>query len=117
MAIAWAVTINKVTVFGDQRISYCTLVSPASCSYTTGGDSITPAQVGLDVIDFANLNLAIVTSGMTTAYAVNFTPGTGSAAGKLQLFTTTAATAPLAELGSSSSAAESYTIVGEFRGV
>lgn len=118
MAIAYVVTINKVTVFGDQRISYVTLTSPASGSdtYTTGGDSITPAQVGLDVIDFADCSLA-APAGQATAYVTLFTPGVGSAAGKLQLFGSGSSSgAVLAEV-TGATAVASFSINCEFRGV
>src|ERR1700722_7141227 len=119
MAIAYTVTINKVTVFGDQRISYVTLTSPASGSdtYTTGGDTITPAQVGLDVIDFADASLAMPAAA-TTAYGVVITPGPGSGANaKVQLFGSGASSgAVLAEV-TGSTAVASFSIIAEFRGV
>lgn len=120
MAIKWSVAINKVTVFGDERVVYATLTSPASGSdtYTTGGDIITPAQVGLAYIDFANCNVAYPTGG-ATAYLVNIVPGVGENANALvQLFTaatSTGPTDPLAEAQGSTVASYSFNV--QFFGV
>ena len=118
MAIAWTAVINKSTVFGDERVFFVTLTSPASGSdtYTTGGDNIAPALVGLDYIDFATADLA-VPSGQATGYVVNITPGVGAGVNaKLQLFGGAASGVALAEV-SSSTAVASYTINAVFYGV
>ena len=120
MAIAWSVVINKVTVFGDQRVVYATLTSPASGSdtYTTGGDTVAPSAVGLDVIDFVNITGVAEPTALTTGYIVNIIPGVGSAANmKVQLFATGGSSgAALAELGSSTAVA-SFSFEGQFFGV
>lgn len=117
MAIAWSATITKATVFGDQRVFYVTLTSPASGNdtYTTGGDTLAPSLVGLDYIDFVNCNL-VVPTGQATAYIPNITPnGDGNA--KLQLFGGASGSgAALAEV-SGSTAIASYTILCQFFGV
>ena len=124
MAIVWSVTINKVTVFGDQRIVYATLSSPASGSdtYTAGGDVLTPAAVGLAYVDFANANACIIggyaSAGSNTSYLVDIVPGAGENANmKVVLFeSTTGAPEPFVEV-TAATAVASATISVQFFGV
>lgn len=118
MAIAYTVTINKVTVYGDMRIVYVTLASPASGSntYTAGGDSITPAQVGLDYIDYADAGDLNLGGTPATGYAVNMIPN-GSSACKVQLFGGGASAGAVLQEPSGGTAVASGTIIAEFRGV
>jgi len=122
MAIAWAVTINKVTVFGDQRVVYATLTSPASGSdtYTAGGDVITPAQLGLAYIDFVNANDCFIggymSGGSNTSYAVDIEPGVGeNANAKVVLFeSTTGAPEPFAEVAGATAVASATISIQAF---
>lgn len=115
MAIVWTPTINKVTVFGDERVVYATLTSNGG-SYTAGGDSVTNASIGLDVLDFADGNPGVVAAG-TTGFLVNIIPGAGSGASfKVQLLATGSGNqAALAEF--SGTPGNLTTISCEFRGV
>lgn len=120
MAIAYTVVINKVTVYGDQRVSFCTLTSPASGSdtYTTGGDTLAPSAVGLDYIDFAVAGTVVYPAAKTTAYVPSIIPGSGANANmKVQLFATGASSgAALSELGSATAVA-SFSVNVMFIGV
>jgi hypothetical protein len=124
MAIVWSVTINKVTVMGDQRVVYATLTSPASGSdtYTAGGDTLLPSAVGLAYIDFVNTNAATIggyaSGGSNTLYGVNIIPGVGeNVAAKVLLYqSTTGAPEPFSEVVAATSVA-STTITCQFFGV
>src|SRR5215469_9133829 len=50
MAVTYTATINRVHVVGDQKVMDVSF--SANGSYATGGDTLAPASVGLDVIDF-----------------------------------------------------------------
>lgn len=114
MAIVWTAVVTKVTVFGDERVSYVTLTSNGG-AYTAGGDVVTPASIGLDYVDYADSGVALV-SGGGTAFVVNltFTPGSNANV-KIQLFGSNgAAAAPLIEFVGTPGA--NTVIQAEFRG-
>lgn len=93
-----SVTLNKQTVFGDEKVSYVTIVCGAN--YVAGGDTFTPAQCGLDVIDYVSfLGVGVLTAGGTTAVVPTLSYLSTPSAPLLQLFGTGAAsTAALAEM-------------------
>jgi hypothetical protein len=120
MAIAYTIVINKVTVFGDQRVVYATLSTPASGSntYTSGGDTITPASVGLAYIDYADANALITTSNGANAYVVNITPGVGeNVAAKIQLYTSNGAAPNALAEETNGTAVASFSMNVQFFGV
>jgi hypothetical protein len=94
---------------GDQRVMDVTLLAPAGATYTSGGDSITPAQVGLDVVDY--VVVMVDGFGSNTNGVALVAPNLGSASGgettiKMQLFGTGAASGDtFAELGASTAVA------------
>lgn len=82
MAVTYTATINKNHTVGDQRIMDVSFV--ASGTYTgSGGDVITGAQVGLDVIDIFQPVLDTGAGAQTNGVGVL---GWNSTAGKLQIF-------------------------------
>ncbi len=108
----WALSNSKQTVFGDQRIVQGLLT--ATGTYTAGGDNITPATFGLDVIDSANLNDCIVssTTALMTASPSTFPTTTGF---KVQLFGDSGGAAGSA-LGEASGTITGFTILVEVKG-
>jgi hypothetical protein len=81
-----SVTLNKQTVFGDERVSWVTVVMAGT--YVSPGDTITAAQCALDVIDYIVVlgAGATVTTGSTTAYAIVPAVASGGASAALQAF-------------------------------
>ena len=77
---------------GDQRVMDVTLVATGnytnSGTITNSGDTLTPATVGLDVIDFIAFTLDM--SGGTNANNIGI-PTWNSANGKIQLFASNSA--------------------------
>lgn len=93
MAITWAVTINKTHDFGDQVIKDVTLT--ATGTYTTGGDSVTAAALGLDVIDF--MEVMVDGNGANTNGTALVSPNLATAgSAKLQLWGANGAAAGVA---------------------
>lgn len=88
---------GRRTVFGDRRVGFYDLVF--SGTYTTGGEAVTAASFGLNSIDLI-LTEATISTATTTAEIIAYTASTG----KIQMFESGAANAPLAEKGS----AEAY---------
>lgn len=90
MATTWAVTNNTQfsQVIGSERMMDVTLVGTGT--YTTGGDTVTAAALGLDVIDF--IIPVIDGNGANTNGVAVVAPNLGSSPGatsvKLQLFGT-----------------------------
>lgn len=73
-------------------------------SYPTGGYVLTAAQLNMQyILGAILLNTAKTTAGVTE-YDVAMTPATNGVSLAVQLYTTTAATAPLTELASTSDA-------------
>lgn len=67
--MAASVTVNERTVLGNQRVTFSTVTMDSS--YPTGGESVTPAQLGLDSVSNAITNIKSI--GSTTgnvAYTV-----------------------------------------------
>ena len=92
-----SVTVNSQTVFGNKKVSHITVVPGAS--YVAGGDTFTPAQCGLDVIDWLVPLFGQLTAGCATAVVPVLSILGTAAAPLLQLFGTGASsTAALAEM-------------------
>ena len=90
-----AVTVTQVgrrTVFGDRRVGFYDVAF--SGSYATGGEAVTPGLFGLNFIDLM-LPQEAVTTATTTANPISYNQGTG----KIQMWESGAANAPLAEKG------------------
>ena len=83
MAITATLTYNKNHVNGDQRVMDFSI--SLSGTYVTGGFTITPASVGLDVIDFV-IPVPDPSAGAGTAVAYVY--AWNSSTGKMQLFVT-----------------------------
>lgn len=121
MATVWTVTINTqfTQIQGSERVMDVTLLAPTGATYTTGGDSITAAQVGLDVIDFVIAmpdGNAANTNGVGLV-APNLGSGPGATSVKLQLFGTGGSSgATLVELAGATSVA-AFGIRARFYGV
>lgn len=117
MAVTWSATINKKTTYGDQMIVFATL--SASGTYTTGGDNVNPALVGLDVIDYCDITIVQSAALGTTGFVGQITPGVGSLANaKLQVYGMAAAAGvgtPLAE-ASAGTTLTGFIAIAEFRG-
>lgn len=84
MAITFAVTNLKRSVAGDKRVHFGTLTATGTNS--AGGDAVTPASMGLSVIDSLELSPSdngtlvfeakyIKSSGKIKFFATNATPG------------------------------------------
>jgi hypothetical protein len=87
-------TITKVTgadhVEGNKRVKVRDVQLTSGANYTTGGESLTPAMVGLHgKIDTVQGHLAVATSGGATCRAVSYDLTNQ----KLQVFTTASAEA------------------------
>lgn len=72
--MAVAVTVNKIGVWGDRKVNQVTL--SYSGSYPTGGETLTPASCGLNVIEQVIVGEAQNAAG-TLAYPVAYRPSTG----------------------------------------
>jgi hypothetical protein len=83
MAITVTTTINKNHIFGDQRVMDCSF--SINGTYVTGGFTISPNVVGLDVIDYVDAGVD-ASSGAGTAVAYLY--GWNKSSGKMQLFVT-----------------------------
>lgn len=83
MAITVTSTYRKNHVVGDQRVM--DFAFSISGTYVTGGFTITPPSVGLDVIDFVVIT-PDPSSGAGTAVAYVY--AWNSSTGKVQLFVT-----------------------------
>lgn len=99
-----SVTVTKVApgAAGDSTRVYGTIVF--SANYQAGGDYITPAMLGLDIIDSIFFGPATVTAGSTTAQLVGVNKSTvlpvqGSTQLLLQLFIINSSTTLLTETG------------------
>lgn len=95
MAITYAYTLLRVQKMGTEQIMDWQVT--ATGTYTTGGDAFTPAQLGLDVIDF--ISIMYDGSGANTNGVALVAPNLTS--NLWQLFGTgTATTDPFNEIGS-----------------
>ena len=82
------------TVIGDLKLTVTNVVGPSS--YTTGGDAVTAAQLGLGTVLFSIVSI-VASSGSNNAAA----EATYTSSGTLQVFSATdAAGVPLAETSS-----------------
>lgn len=97
-AAVTSVTLTEQTVFGNKRVSFVTIVP--SASYVAGGDTFTPAQCGLDVIDYVVFRgPAVLTAGGTTAAVPGISLLSTASSLLLQLFGTgSSSTTALIEL-------------------
>lgn len=84
--MAVASTITQKSVFGDRKAHQCTLVF--SGNYATGGEAVTAATFGLNVIELLMFDGVAVSTDVATANPVKFIASTskiaqyeGSAAG------------------------------------
>src|SRR5687767_12553041 len=84
MALTFAVTNLKRSVAGDKRVHYGTIT--ATGTNTAGGDAVTPAALGLSVVDSLELTPSdngtlvfeakyIKSSGKIKFFGTNATPG------------------------------------------
>ncbi len=87
-------TINRKSVWGDRRMVDATL-SFDTGDYAAGGIAVTPAQFGLQVIDFILCDLGIEVSATPTAQLVRYNPTTA----KIVVFQSAAADAPFPQKG------------------
>lgn len=83
MAITATGNYNKNHVIGDQRMMDFSF--SINGTYVSGGFTISPASIGLDVIDFV-IFTPDPSAGSGTAVAYNY--AWNSSTGKVQLFTT-----------------------------
>ena len=104
MAVTWAVTINSQfhQSVGSETVVDATIVGTGT--YTTGGDVLTAAALGLDVIDFISGNVdgnGANTNGAALP-AWNLGSGPGATSVTIMLFGGAASSgATFAQLGSS----------------
>lgn len=73
--MAITTTINKSSVMGDRRMNQCKLVF--SGNYATGGEAITAAVLGLNVLEMVIFDGVAVTSGFGAANPLKYNPTTG----------------------------------------
>jgi hypothetical protein len=90
-------TVTKVTgadtVFGNKKVRVRDVQLTSGANYTTGGETITAAQVGLRKIEQANvLGLALPTGGATSR-TIGVIYGNGQTTTKLVVHTTASAEA------------------------
>jgi hypothetical protein len=93
-------SVTKVTRCDDQVRSFGTITF--SASYVAGGDTLTPTNLGLDILDYIEFGAATVTTGSTTAWvpAINKStalPVQGTNTFLVQLFGITSGTTSLVE--------------------
>lgn len=81
MAVTWTGTLNRNNVWGHERAMDFSFL--ATGTYTTGGDAITAAQVGLDVID---LMLPVVDVSAGSGTPAGAVLAWNNSTGKMQLF-------------------------------
>lgn len=113
MAVTWALSNSKQTVFGDQRI--VTGLLTATGTYTAGGDLVAPGVFGLDTIDFADAGTCIASA--TTALLTAIPTALPTTAGiKIQLFGDSGGAAGSA-LSEASGSITGFTVNIEVRGV
>lgn len=89
MAIA-VTQVGRRTVFGDRRVGFYDVVF--SGTYTTGGEALSPALLGLNSVDFIADAVAVSTD-LVTSVNVHYNPATG----KLLNYEAAAANAPFIE--------------------
>jgi hypothetical protein len=87
-------TVNRKSVWGDRRMVDAT-ISFDTGDYAAGGVAVTPAQFGLQVIDFILCDLGIETSATPTAQLVRYNPS----ASKLVVFQSATTGVPFPEKG------------------
>ena len=83
MAITATFTYNANHVFGDQRMMDFSV--SLNGTYATGGFTIAPGTVGLDVIDYV---IAILDPSAGAGTAVAYVYAWNRSTGKMQLFVT-----------------------------
>lgn len=93
--MAVAVTqVERKTVFGDRRILFATLTF--SSNYATGGESLTPAMLGMKRLDYIGFSGPAVSTDRATADV----PGYDYTTNKVLFYQTgTSANDPLNEKG------------------
>lgn len=74
-AVVTTTTINKQTVWGTQRVNFCTLAFDTG-DYAAGGVAVTAAQLGLTFIDEVIVTQAIEVSATPTANLGMYNPAT-----------------------------------------
>ena len=77
-------TGNGFTVFGNRRVSIVTVTM--SSSYTTGGDTLTAAQLGLVHISFIECALPHNSSATQDGYTLAVNIATGNQSATIQAF-------------------------------
>ena len=73
--MAVAITINKISVFGDRKAIQATLVF--SSNYATGGEAVTAANFGLNTLELLMFDGVAVSTDVATATAVKYNSATG----------------------------------------
>lgn len=95
MAIVWTATVVRARSIGDVKLIIYNVTTGGTPTYTTGGDTLTLASLGITQLEDADDFLAVVGASPTTALYGTYNASTQ----KIQLFTSNgAAPAELAEL-------------------